>query len=83
MKLKTLEDINIHEEMTPYGLIEELRQEAIKWIKELEQNVKKIQTNNFKLPYKPTDEEWVRCEQLLSKRDWIKVFFNLKEDDLK
>ena len=89
-ELKTLKDFKkirsenrIFSEETIDRHIEDLRQAAIKWIKELEYQVKLIETNNFHLPYQPTPGEWIKCEGLLSKRDWIKHFFNITEEEIK
>jgi len=92
MKLKTLKDIDrwdeemdyIDEEMClsldedgEYILIEDLKQEAIKWIKELESNRKITLEKNgtYVKPY----EDAIRyfC------KEWIKHFFNIKKKDLK
>jgi len=93
MKLKTLEDLYELKNALfsgkgekPKGFAidsEELRQEAIRWIKEYDKDIQKIQTNNFKLPYQPKPEEWIKIGQIASQRSWIKHFFNIKEEDLK
>ena len=99
MKLKTLKDLNVlhrarskdgefYNHKFPFKDIEfcwtnQLKQEAIKHIKEIKQEIRKIQTNNFNLPYQPTPEEWLKCDVLLSKIHWIKHFFNISEEDLK
>lgn len=52
---------------------EDLKQEAIKWIKKIK-------------PYRPFDEFPAFCEEYGCREkfiDWIKHFFNITEEDLK
>jgi len=54
---------------------EKIRQEAIKWIKELEKRI-----SNYKTPKNVIS---VQCGAWKEVIDWIKEFFNITEEDLK
>ena len=85
-ELKTLKDLQLGYEGYPpedESIRKRLIQEAIKWIEQLEQKIRIIQTNNFNLPYQPKPEEWIECEGLLSQIRWIKLFFNITDEELK
>ena len=80
MKLKTLkdfaansEDLKIRETyaIERETMIKELKQEAIKWIKELENQI--CEPNGY-------CEHYIDISGTL---DWIKNFFNITEEDLK
>jgi len=82
-KLKTLKDLIETEwdvELTPEEYFVDyntLRQEAIKWIKELEKKVK----NDEEL------KKWgtysIKAYEYMAQQDWIQQFFNIEEEDLK
>jgi len=96
MKLKTLKDMNDGCTLKDCPVVtkDELRKEAIKWIKELERNTelmdkydnsKRIDDNvaQFicRLPgYDWGDSDVVSSDELI---EWIKYFFNITEEDLK
>jgi len=82
-KLKTLKDIEVcgccsTEDMEQYGCIKpELKQEAIKWVKEIEKNGLNI--NGLLVPPEAkTNKDWNKFMV-----EWIKHFFNITEEDLK
>ena len=56
---------------------DELRQEAIKWIKEL----KKSDNHNHSTCFPGSECDW--CAGKDSQVEWIKHFFNITEEDLK
>ena len=73
MKLKTLKDmgkpVTYTDSTTTWEIIQDnLRQEAIKWVKDMQQNPGS-HTVYEKTPYETIE--------------WIKHFFNLTEEDLK
>jgi len=68
MELKTLKDF---EEYHTYGF-PEMREEAIKWIKE----IRKIPENDFII------SDYGRLDRH-SVVSWIKHFFNITEEDIK
>jgi len=99
-KLKTLKDLEIKSiDDVPYeGLIdiEDLRQEAIKWIKKLNELFtakKEWHEINIKeyFPYALNEKEHLalganRTEilgRIMEIKTWIKYFFNITEEDLK
>jgi len=81
MKLKTLKDLDFNnlefrEKRTSEYLIENLKQEAVKWVKGMDNDEQFGEANN---------REFSRVDYLLQQRaifTWIKHFFNLKESDL-
>jgi len=84
-ELKTLKDIEKPDEMEALVEIDNLKQEAIKWVKELriEQSkyykgpLKSILESRFDTPNEVTNAQRRRVIQ------WIMNFFNLTEEDLK
>jgi len=60
-------------------LRDDLKQEAIKWIKELEKQEEEDKTGNPFMAYIGL-EDAASCENLVN---WIKHFFNLNDGDLK
>ena len=104
-ELKTLKDLE-HYKWTQRGMdypvgehiswirIETLRQEAIKWIKEMDisfQRFKNIKENINGIWYDNLPKEFLievfepheAIAHLVSVQFWIKHFFNITEDDLK
>ena len=78
MELKTLKDFPKEViGMEDYRLISsnKLKQEAIKWIKELNNNPKKYQER-----FTNYDGYGIDAYEVIN---WIKYFFNITEDDLK
>jgi len=81
MKLKTLRDLISEEKDFILGTLPahivwpgELRQEAIKWIKEFKENPEKY---NERFTY--YDEYGMDADGLIN---WIKHFFNITDEDL-
>ena len=60
---------------------DELKQEAIKWIKKLSNERTKLIIGSG-LPNQPKPKEWIEVAQITSKIHWIKYFFNIMEEDL-
>ena len=73
-KLKTLKDFTECEYHTGIELATKLRKEAIKWVNFIRKDVKEMH-------YDEGDKEgaWYHEGQI----DWIELFFNIKEEDLK
>jgi len=84
MKLETLKDIKpyMHGTMlAEFDLVKDkLRQEAIKWIKELERIVKEKDEIEMDWHHHFLDWKNQNFEQVIM---FIQHFFNLKEEDLK
>ena len=96
MKLKTLKDLQIVPENIEVSLTEgikawetteeyiknQLKQEAIKWVKELEIIEEKKCESEHCYP----EDRCLICDEsdeATAKVDWIKYFFNITEEDLK
>ena len=86
MKLKTLLDFDIH----PCGGNHchsddenSLRREAIKWIKHIKQDIKKVQKLEGK-PQSALQNQVIRRlpEILEGQIIWIKIFFNITDEEL-
>ncbi|KKN27756.1 hypothetical protein LCGC14_0861060 [marine sediment metagenome] len=82
MKLKTLKDL-IYEgegdELTSQ-FIKELKQEAIKWVKDIDLQLKEFEHMQGQV----VKNEFVdKVQGLIATREWIKHFFNIIEEDLK
>ena len=82
-KLRTLKEIipeekfyNGRETFLPIEIYNELRQEAIKYIKDCEKQFPNINKKVFEFP---EDVETV-CARAV--RSWIKIFFNINNEDL-
>lgn len=71
-ELKTLKDIRVlwNSEQSPeaYAVLQDIRLEAIKWIKDIRENL------DYNIPNKCKDTIGLIC--------WIKHFFNITEEDL-
>ncbi len=76
MKLKTLKDLQKDYEWK-FDTYNALRQEAIKWIKELEKNI------TPSLYGQGQEGDFMEAHYNIAKIEWIKHFFNLTEEDLK
>ena len=86
MKLKTLKDIFEQDEKNAGGFItaQILREETTKWIKEL-RNPEKFSFNQA-IALTPNSDFVIDIQRIIDKEiiiDWIKHFFNIKEEDLK
>ena len=85
-ELKTLEDLQFNGNyggMTncEYGCQEVIRQEAIKWIKELEKDIKE---HSHKKEILIEDIiSCLNCHNKYAQLKWIKHFFNITEKDVK
>lgn len=78
-ELKTLEDFAVYEAQTHSCLleticIEDLKTEAIKWVKDISGTYDKAKPAELSL------EQWKR--EVGAANEWIKLFFNLTEADL-
>lgn len=82
IKLKTLKDLeDIRDDYSePSVWSSELKEEAIKWIKQLEHYKSLIEPNMTDVMIECIEEEHDR-EQALT--EWIKMFFNISNKDLK
>lgn len=86
-ELKTLKDIQWRQVThnnklgSPTGDVsfEILKEEAIKWIKELEKGCGQIYNTDY---YDKVCEKNDLCEDCIPKIDWIKHFFNIEDSDL-
>ena len=76
-ELKTLKDIlhetEMHSEITP----DMIKEEAIKWIKEIEKDIEKMIDEQF------NEVNKLKLNGLVATSQWIKMFFNITEEDLK
>ena len=86
-ELKTLKDIKIRKPKAfelPYldWYKEELKQEAIKWIKEFDKNILKS-SDDANCPYCERRLGRPGNEEMLIRIVWIKHFFNITDEDLK
>lgn len=75
--MKTLKDLRWHSSDTSQFTEEDLREEAIKWIKEMD---KSLESNNI-------PNSLIKIQDnvkigLIATRQWIMMFFNLTEEDL-
>ena len=75
MKLKTLKDIEFSSDN--FMIVEQLKQEAIKWIKEFQRQHQTEYSDFF--DYNFINESKTYCEVF----NWIKHFFNITEEELK
>ena len=91
MKLKTLEDIEIvgeyghgyYKKLLPYCISKELKQEAIKWIKNIKTDFPDICDLDCGIHKGHWTHDNILLHTALGKIDWIKHFFNITEEDLK
>jgi len=83
------EDCNWNSAMTLEDIITKLKQEAIRWIKEIYNRQPEFEPDpyecdeaNYKFNLSGEDVwlEWTELEQIVR---WIKHFFNITEEDLK
>ena len=84
MKLKTLKDLEIVQDGHYY--LQDLKQEAIKWIKHIEKDIEEIEEELFKRRSKSPLVRVSLSDIPQGFRDqitWIKMFFNITEEDLK
>ena len=83
MKLKTLNDLivkDLFSEKDNIVRINELKQEAIKWVKDIDEELEEHKE------YQGTITEGWRVNKvqgLIATGEWIKNFFNITEEDLK
>lgn len=75
-KLRTLKDIARLYKLDESPFEDEIRQEAIKWVKEFKKNVFKIKI------YPELRVSKTYSTGQLNKIEWIKHFFNITEKDL-
>ena len=79
VELKTFQDLVLYEHLTD-AQINEARQEAFKWIKELKETPEDyVQLDNeqcFKIGFEHQQEKVAVIE-------WIKHFFNITDEELK
>ena len=89
MTLKTLKDFCLYKEPKGFPNVSSisLRQEAIKWIKELEHPSKSdsdgwvIKHESCNYWFECEDSYYSHCQCYVIKR-WIKYFFNITEEEL-
>ena len=78
-KLKTLKELGLSDfdtqEKTGFCSMNELRQEARKWIKDIEKN-KQLNSDKYDRIFKTY---WMTEKELDAMIMWIKHFFNLEE----
>ncbi len=85
--LKTIEELDIGcNSNCTNNTIDELRQEAIEWIKEIDRQYDEHIKSNDKINYMKGEN--YRCELSLAngmhyRRNWIIMFFDIKKEDLK
>ena len=83
MEMKTLKDLEYQDDFCYVSSSEDLRQEAIKWIK----YIGVCKNNNIQIVNLEDAAKQVgilMCEKETNLvRDWIKHFFNITEEDLK
>ena len=83
--LKDFEDYGMDDETRGYELCKkDLRQEAIQWIKELENIPADFYMKRYNLPnYQITENIDGVNTGIIDVVEWIKHFFNISENDLK
>jgi len=80
---RTKEDVIKEGDKDSYASFYDLKQEAIRWIKVLEEDAKEIANNNV-IPYHQGEQQ-IRCYEFQKKMElvsWIKNFFNITKEDL-
>ena len=78
MKLKTLKDLKEGHSCVAYE--ERIKQEAIKWVKEIREDLKPYE----KLQGKPANQKDIDfVVGNIATEQWIIMFHNITEDDLK
>ncbi len=79
MTLKTLKDFDYRNDDYSLILIKELRQEAIKWIKDFKE---KIRLHSHEDKSDPLYLKCISCRNMFVNIEWIKNFFNITEKEL-
>lgn len=93
-KLKTFDEIlDWRDGITENAIHLELKEEAIKWLKLLEEkddNINNSYMNGFCLEHYKVDEcldtlglSWAECSDISAVKLWIKHFFNINDEELK
>ena len=91
-ELKTLKDFELHEllDSPEFKIISsvskaviikgEIRNLAIKWVKDIDENLKEFEGYQGEIV---KNEVADRIQGFIATREWIKHFFNITEEDLK
>lgn len=77
MELKTLKDFEWDEGLALYANVQALRAEAVKWIKTIDS------VDDYAIKSKLGFVTAAGNYNLYGARQWIKHFFNIKEEELK